>query len=280
MPDRTFVLTADDYAMTPAVSRGILTLLEAGRISATGAMTNRPSWRAAARDLAAFEGTADLGVHLNLTCGASLTRMPAFAGGGTLPKLGSVLVKGTAGLLPLAEIEAEITAQLDAFEEAMGRIPDFIDGHQHIHALPGVRRAVRAVLKRRYPQNKPYLRDAADQLAAIRARGRHGQKALLVSALTRPFAARMRADGFALNRGFSGFSAFDPMADYGADFATYLVAPGAKPLVMCHPGEIDDELRALDPAVESRPNEIAYFLSNRFLETCDAAGFRPARFAC
>ncbi len=39
-----FVLCADDYAMTPAVSRGILALLEAGRITATGAMTNRPSW--------------------------------------------------------------------------------------------------------------------------------------------------------------------------------------------------------------------------------------------
>ncbi|HUN11578.1 MAG TPA: ChbG/HpnK family deacetylase, partial [Rhabdaerophilum sp.] len=36
---RPFVLCADDYGMTPAVSRGILRLIEAGRISATGAMT-------------------------------------------------------------------------------------------------------------------------------------------------------------------------------------------------------------------------------------------------
>ena len=89
----------------------------------------------------------------------------------------------------------------------------------------------------------------------------------------------MASRGFALNQGFSGFSAFDATLDYGADFPSYLVAPGPKPLVMCHPGEVDEELRALDPATESRPLEIAYFLSDRFIEACARAGMTPARFA-
>ncbi len=33
---------------------------------------------------------------------------------------------------------------------------------------------------------------------------------------------------------------------------------------MCHPGEIDDGLRALDPVVASRPLELAYLGSERF----------------
>jgi predicted glycoside hydrolase/deacetylase ChbG (UPF0249 family) len=274
-----FVLTADDYAMTEGVTRGILALLEAKRISATGAMTNRPHWRVAAKDWRAFKGKADLGLHFNLTCGAPLTRMDRLAPSGDLPKLPVVLRGGVLRSLPYGEIARELEAQLTAFEDAMGSAPDFVDGHQHVHALPGVRRVLAEVLVKRYPGAKPYLRDPSDRLAAIRARGRHTQKAMLLAGLARPFALGMRNLGFALNQGFAGYSAFDPRTDYGSDFATYLIGPGARHLVMCHPGEVDDELLRLDPATASRPLETAFFLSTRFNEICDAASARPMRFA-
>ena len=272
------VLCADDYAMTPAVSRGILALLEAGRITATGAMTNRPSWPEAARDLAGFSGRADLGVHLSLTCGTSLTAGEGWTVNRAQPKLPVLLARAMAGQLPLDAIMREIEAQLEAFEQAMGMRPDFIDGHQHVHALPGVRRALLAVLVRRYPGREPWIRDPADKPASIRARGRFARKARLLALLAGPFGARMATAGFRLNRGFAGYSAFDPAADYAADFARYLIAPGPAHLVMCHPGEVDEALRALDPATESRLNELAFFRSARFEEICDAAGMARARF--
>jgi chitin disaccharide deacetylase len=274
-----FVLCADDYGMTPGVSRGILRLLDAGRITATGAMTNMSTWPAAARNLRAFEGRVDLGVHLNLTCGVPLTRAGGLMRGAVLPKLPSLLARGLAGRLPQADIAAEFEAQLAAFEAAMGRAPDFVDGHQHVHAMPGVRAVLAEVLARRYPGPKPYLRDAADRFAAIRNRGVEVRKAMIVATLARPFAMGMVARGFALNRGFSGYSAFDPAQDYAAAFPAYLRAAGPAHLVMCHPGEVDDALRALDPATESRPQEIAYFLSNRFIDDCAAAGMIPKRFS-
>lgn len=277
------MLCADDYAMTAGVSRGILRLLEAERISATGAMTNRPFWREGARELRPLIDSADLGVHLNLTCGAPLTAMHRLAPNGELPRLPRLLAGGIAGRLPLAEIAAEFAAQLDAYEDAMGRVPAFIDGHQHVHAMPGVRRALADVLDRRYvalqAPARPYIRDAADSLGAIRTRAVQQPKALLVAALTRPFASRLRAFGFRLNQGFSGYSAFDPRVDYGREFACYLAAPGDRHLIMCHPGEVDDELRRLDPAVESRFNELTFFLSPRFEKLCAAAGMRIGRFA-
>ena len=144
-----FVLTADDYAMTPAVTRGILACLEAGRITATGAMTNRPHWKSFAPQLGAFEGKADLGLHFNLTCGVPLTAMPRLAPGGELPKLPDILRAGSLRRLPLAEVAGELEAQLSAFEDAMGRMPDFIDGHQHVHAMPGVRRALGLLFSQR-----------------------------------------------------------------------------------------------------------------------------------
>ncbi|MCZ8375069.1 MAG: ChbG/HpnK family deacetylase [Beijerinckiaceae bacterium] len=273
------VLCADDYAMTPAVSRGILALLEAGRMTATGAMTNRPSWPEAARDLRAMAGTADLGVHLSLTCGEALTAGEGWTENRAQPKLPALLARAVAGALPLDAIMREIEAQLDAFEQAMGMRPDFIDGHQHVHALPGIRRALLAVLARRYPGREPWIRDPGDSPAAIRARGRFARKARLLALLAGPFSRRMAEAGFRLNRGFAGYSAFDPAADYGADFASYLVAPGPAHLVMCHPGEVDDALRALDPATDSRLTELAFFRSDRFSEICAAAGMQLARMA-
>ena len=92
-----FVLTADDYALTPGVSAGILDLLEAGRIAAAGAMTNRPHWRSGAAVFGQFSGAADLGLHFNLTCGIPLTRMKRLAPAGELPKLPALLRGGVAG---------------------------------------------------------------------------------------------------------------------------------------------------------------------------------------
>ncbi len=274
---RLFVLCADDYALTPAVSRGILRLLDRRRITATGAMTNRPHWPALAGELKGFAATADLGVHLNLTCGAPLGAMPTVAPDGRLPGLGKLLRLALLSPAARREIEAEIGRQLDAFEQAMGRAPDFVDGHQHAHALPGIAANLAAALARRHGATAGfYARDPADALAAILARPAAG-KALAVTLLGRGLGPALRRAGLATNAGFSGYSAFDPAADYAAEFAGALKRPGRAPLVMCHPGEIDEELRSLDPVVETRPRELAFLESEHAVSACEAARMAPAR---
>ncbi len=273
-----FVLCADDYAFTPGVSAGILQLLEAGRITATGAMTNRPDWPRAAPLLKAFDGGADLGLHLNLTAGKPLAAMPQFAPDDALPALGLILKQATLGRLPLGEIEAEIDRQLQAFEQAMGRVPDFIDGHQHVHAVRGVRAMLLKVVAARYPDAKPYIRNPAERATAILARRVQTAKALLITRIAGGLARDLAVAGIASNQGFAGVSAFDPKQDYAEEFARALVTPGERHLIMCHPGLIDDELRASDPVTETRPKELAFFLSPRFDEICAAAGMRAMRF--
>ncbi|MGL5117284.1 MAG: ChbG/HpnK family deacetylase, partial [Beijerinckiaceae bacterium] len=246
----SFTLIADDYAMTAGVSRGILRLLEHGRISGTGAMTGRPHWKGWSHALRAFAGKADLGVHLNLTLAEPLTRMAVFAPSGVLPTIGEVAKRAALRRLPMAELKAEIAAQLDAFEQAMDRRPDFIDGHQHVHGFPGVRRALFEVMLERYPKSpRPWLRASADLPKRILARRRNAPKAFQVAALSMGFAPAAHRRGIVTNDGFAGFSAFDPTVRYADEFASALVAPGLLHLVMCHPGEIDDELRGLDPVV-------------------------------
>lgn len=273
-----FVLCADDFAMTAGISRGIVELLAKGRLTATGAMTNRPHWAHWSGELAAFEGRADLGVHLNLTCAAPLTSMPRLAPGGVLPKLPDLLKAAMLGHLPKEEVAAEIDAQLQAFEDAMGRAPDFIDGHQHVHGLRRIQDIVLKVLVRRYPgSQRPYVRKSADRLHRILLRRDFAIKAMQVAHLTLGLGRKATAAGFATNDGFAGFSDFDPAGDYAVRFARYLVAPGARHLVMCHPGYVDDELSGIDSVVKSRELELAFFAGEAFEETCQRMQVRPRR---
>jgi len=266
-----FALIADDYALSPAVSRGILSLFAKGRLSGAGAMTNRPFWAEGAADFAAFAETAELGLHLNLTAGEPLGPMPRLAPGGTLPSAQILLQKGL-DRQASTEIEAELIRQIEAFADKAGRLPAFIDGHQHVHVLPGVRRALFAALERFWPYDglgpRPWLRDPADTPGRILARGSAAQKALTVAALAFGFRRLAHKHGFATNHGFAGFSAFDPARDYGADFSTYLAAPGDAHLVMCHPGFVDDELASVDTVLATRPLEHDFLLSSRFTDLC------------
>jgi predicted glycoside hydrolase/deacetylase ChbG (UPF0249 family) len=254
-----FVLCADDFALTDKISRAILTLLDERRLSATGAMTNRPGWARWAAELARFADVADLGLHLNLTCGSPLGRMPILAPDGRLPSLRRLVGRALASADARAEIADETARQIDAFTQAMGRLPDFVDGHQHVHAMPGVRAAVLPVLVGEEGLAATvYLRDPADRLSAIRARGVCVGKASLIALLAAGFASEARDWGFALNEGFSGVSSFDPSRDFTADLDRYVARPGRRHLVMCHPGLADDvELDGLDPVIASRPAEFA-----------------------
>ncbi|RDJ23557.1 ChbG/HpnK family deacetylase [Bosea caraganae] len=250
-----FVLCADDFALTEGVSRSILDLLALGKLSATGAMTNRPHWKRLAGELSAFSGRADLGLHLNLTCAAQLSPMPRIAPGGELPKLGDLARAAVSSAAARAEIAAEIERQLDAFEDALGRPPDFVDGHQHVHVLPGVRGAVLSAIRRRYREGSVYLRDPTDSVAAIRARNVAVGKALVIAGLALGLRSQALRRGIKVNSGFSGVSPFDPTRDFAADLGRFLLRPGPAHLVMCHPGHVDDELLGLDPVVATRPQE-------------------------
>lgn len=260
-----FALCADDYALSPGVSRGILELLGARRLTAVSVMTTQGGWPQAAGELRPFIPTADIGLHLNLTLGVPLGAMPGHAPSGELPPIAALARAAVFGRLPLAEISAEIVRQIDAFTQHLGRHPDYVDGHQHVHVLPGIRDALLRALSAQGLAGRLWLRDPGDRIDAVLARPMK-RKALAVAVLAAGFAARAHAAGFGLNDGFAGFSDFDPAGDYPALFAASLRSPGSRHLVMCHPGFADAALARLDPATLSRETELAFFRSQAFPE--------------
>lgn len=262
------VLCADDFGLSEGVSAGILALAEMGRISATGAMTNCSAWQAWGARLHGVPAPLGVGLHVNLTTGRPLTSCPALAPEGRLPPL-PALMRRLSRAPVRAEIAAEIDAQLDAFVEVFGRMPDFVDGHQHVHVLPGIRGPFLDVLAARGLAGRAWIRDPSDAPAAILRRRLFPGKALTVRALAVGFGAAARARGFATNAGFSGFSDFAPGTEPERLFAAAFAALGPRPVVMCHPGGVDDALRRLDPVVESRPRELDYLSSEAFRRLLD-----------
>ncbi len=251
------MLCADDYGLAAGVSQGIHELAEAKLISATSAIVTFPRWPDDAKRLAALRPKIAIGLHIMLTLGRSTGPMPDLAPAGLLPSAGGLTAKAVTGRIDAAEIQAETDRQLDLFERHAGFSPDHVDGHQHVHALPGVRRGVLAALVKRYPGRKPLLRDPADSISAIWRRGGERGKALLIAALACRFRSNAQRLDFPTNAGFSGFSTFDTSRPFEQDLAPALQCTGPRHILMCHPGYPNEELRLIEPIVERRGQELA-----------------------
>ncbi|WP_201830451.1 ChbG/HpnK family deacetylase [Microvirga zambiensis] len=271
---RNVILCADDFGLADGVSRGILELAAMGRLSATGAMTNMPGWRRAAPDLKPLKERIAVGLHLNFTVGVPLGEMPSLAAGGVFPPLQILLAKALKRQLQASEIAAEIARQLDAFTQAFAEAPAFVDGHQHVHVLPGIRQALIQALAARGYAGRTWLRDPSDRAASVLRRPIGRSKALVVKALAKGFARQAHKAGFPTNRGFSGFAPLDLSFPVERVFGEAFSHLGPHPLVMCHPGYVDDGLRALDPVVESRIEELNYLKSDAFRELLEHRGLR------
>lgn len=253
---RRFLLIADDYALSPGVSRGIRELIEAGRLSGTGAMTTEPGWAADAPALLASRDRTAIGLHLNLTTASPLAPMPQLAPDGHFPGLRTLLLHSLSGRLDAPEIAAEIGRQLDRFEAMAGMAPDYVDGHHHVQALPTVRAALLQTMAHRYSGAMPLLRDPSDAARAILGRRRSRAKALFIAGLSKGLRRQAERLGIPTNRGFAGFSDFDRNIDFNDELADFRRFPGERPLIMCHPGYPDSTLRALDPLSDRRRDEL------------------------
>ena len=99
-------------------------------------------------------------------------------------------------------------------------------------------------------------------------------KAMTLAGLSCGFARAARAAGFVCNDGFGGATDFAASAVAG-DFAAAYAMPGARHMIMCHPGFVDDELIRLDPVTDRRQREFEVLMRGDF----PAPVWRPQRIA-
>lgn len=276
--DRPFILCADDYGYRPGVSAAIRRLASMGRLSATSALVTFPDWAEAAASVGELAGLIDVGLHLNFVEGKPLGPMPRLAPTGHFPRVGRAALGALLGRLDRDEIRDETLRQVQAFERASGRLPDFFDGHQHAHAFPMIAEVIigiAAELKRGQPI---LVRNPSDTFRRIASRRIAFAKASGIALLTRGLATHARQAGIATNQGFSGIYDLSESADLAAHFSRFLDSPGSHPLIMCHPGDDDDTRNVADPIRPARRREAAFLASDGFAALLAAHRARLERF--
>lgn len=260
-------LCADDFALHPAVDAAVLELAALGRLSATSCMTTAPGWREAAQALPAVRDQLDLGLHFNLTEGHGIAPDTAIT---------RILSQAYTARLSAAALRDAWCRQLDAFEDALGMPPVYVDGHQHVHQLPRVRSAMLAELSARYgaAARQIWIRSTAPA-GALRWQAKAATIALLGGYR---LSHQLQRQQWATNQGFAGVYGFDAPTpeDYGRLMAQWLAACEEGSLLMCHPAQAPMPGDAIG---QQRPVEWAYLRSPAFGELLAAQNCRVGKLA-
>ncbi|MBB1092656.1 ChbG/HpnK family deacetylase [Rhodopseudomonas palustris] len=263
---RRIWLCADDYGISPGVNRAIRDLIERRRINATSVMM---VGTAIGRDdvRALLDATADnpgcaIGLHATLTAPFSpLTMHYHPLHGGMFLPLGRKLRGALLRRHDRHVIAMELTAQLEAFAERFGRMPDYVDGHQHVQLFPQVRDAFVSVVKAVAPN--AWVRQCGRAQPLAQRLG--APKPLLLDVLSRQFRIRATRAGIAFNPGFAGAYDFLRESDFEKLLISFFDGLPDGGLVMCHPGFVDEILTSLDPFTDQREREHAFLAGDRFL---------------
>lgn len=264
---RRIRLIADDYGLAPGVSTGILDLLDRGRLTGTSCMTGFPEWSDAAARIRPLCGRAAVGLHLTLTDQPAITGRSSLAPEGRLPPLRSLALPILRGSIDERDVHAELDAQYSRFVEALGRQPDFIDGHQHVHFLPVVRKWLRAHFSE--ATGRPMLRGAPALGNAVVA-----PKVAAIAAVAAGFNRSMARAGFTLFEPLAGIYDWRQPERFAPVLQAAVDALPERGLFMCHPGHVDETLRARDPMQGVREVEFAVLASDAFGASLAHAGVK------
>lgn len=255
---KRIVLCADDYGQAPAISQGILDLVKKGRLSAVSCLTTTPYWREHAAWLKPYQSQIDIGLHINLT--ENKTPLPRLIGQALLRRLDK------------QALEVELNQQIEAFYEAMGFLPRFLDGHHHVHQLPVVRDAMLSVYEQRLKGESAYIRVVNPKITAPD----RVKKMIIYSLGSRTLMRELSSRNIQYNQSFSGIYGFGRAGDYAALFPAFLSEIEGSGIVMCHPG-LPSSLPN-DPIAAARYLEYQYLAGIKLNIDCDANQCEISRF--
>jgi len=256
--NKTIVLCADDFGLNSGVSQGILKLAAMGRLSAVSSMVNMPDFILHAAELSALKNKVQTGLHFNVTEGYFLSdsKRHCFS-------LSELLIKTHLSSLKLSLIGREFNAQFDKFVQVMGRLPDFIDGHQHVHQFPVIRQVILDFYEQRLRGSGVSVRSTWPTISLFP----YQFKAKVLSVTGgKALHLQLKKRAIPHNRYFAGIYDFAKEAHYRTLFRSWLDLASDNTLIMCHPGEPD---ASADPIAHARLSELTYFLSDEFLNDCN-----------
>jgi len=264
---KNLIVNADDFGWTQGVNRGIAEAFRHGIVTSTSLVANGEAF-ADAVELAQTTSDLGVGVHLNLSDGApvavretvkSLLNDEGKLAGG--PK-GLLLRRASGGLL-LDEVEREWDAQIQKVRGA-GIKPTHLDGHKHVHMLPGLFEVALKLAKRhrigavRVALEASSLRaalasGAKQNAGVVMKQGVEARGLKLLARDAREFAERA---GIATADYFCGIAQTGELTREGLEELLKNLPEGTTEL-MCHPGYADAALCKTPTRLqESRQTEL------------------------
>ena len=267
------IINSDDYGRTPQVSHGIRESHLRGVVTSTTCMMNIPT---TAADIAIALREAPklgLGVHLVLTADRPIVpgeRVPSITDEyGNFLKLPALIER--LQQVDVEEVRVEWEAQIEAFVQAAGRKPTHLDSHHHSsYFSPDLFRTM--------------LEFAGQYDCGIRLPFAYGSDDMAglppeVLGPIRAYAPKLLTE-------------FDPprpdafLADFydkGATRADLLhmieEMPDGTFEIMCHPGYVDDGLRAITSYAEQRKTELDILTDPAVKTAIEKTGIRLISFA-
>ena len=260
---RIISVCVDDFGQHEGINRAALDLAGRHRVSAISCLVDGPAWQSGSRALRAQATQAEVGLHLNFT---------EDFGQGECHALTALIRRSYGRLLDRVQIRAAIARQLDRFEQAMGRLPDFVDGHQHVHQLPVIRDELIAVMNQRCGLARPWVRSTLPPdvcwksglpLSAVAKSwliGRLGARSLRVLA---------NRHGYPQNNRLVGVYGFElSEADYLQKLKRWLDCASDGDVLMCHPSL---PWAGRDPLQDARDQEYRALSGEKFSALLETA---------
>jgi predicted glycoside hydrolase/deacetylase ChbG (UPF0249 family) len=269
---KQIVLCADDYGQNSAISQAIIELFDKKRLSATSCLSTSLEWPTQAIHLEPFKHQVDLGLHFNLTEGMPLSDSYKASQNSPFLSVSQLILQSYLNQLDKKKIKAELEAQLEQFLAGCGKLPDFVDGHQHIHQLPIVRDAILEVWNEKLKKYGSYIRCTASPWFR---KNKNILKQWIIQLCGSSALKRKLVDqSVPHNSSFAGI--YDFSGGYDNFFPDFLQKVGNQGLIMCHPGlesnGDNDEIAA------ARYREYQYFMSDSFVADCQQQEVKIVRF--
>jgi predicted glycoside hydrolase/deacetylase ChbG (UPF0249 family) len=265
---KNLIVNADDLGWTAGVNRGIVEAHLHGIVTSASVLANGPAFQAAVELARATPGLG-VGVHLNLSHGEPVAEPELIT---TLLNDRGELEGGPENLLlRLArrallprEVEIEWDAQIQRVREA-GINPTHLDGHRHVHMLPGLFEIALRLAKRhgigavRISHEESSLRAALStgerQNASVVMK--QGVQARGLKLLARDAREQAERAGIATADYFCGIAHTGELTREGVIHLLENLPEGSTEL-MCHPGYVDAELQKSPTRLQaSRESELA-----------------------
>ncbi len=264
---KNLIVSADDLGWTDGVNRGIVEAFRNGIVTSTSLLANGAAFAGGVQAARSAPGLG-VGVHLNLSDGppvadretvASLLNVDGeFAGG---PE--SLLLRRVRRGLLLAEVENEWNAQIQKVRDA-GIAPTHLDGHKHVHMLPGLFELALRLAKRHNIGAIRVSLEASSLRAALASGARQnvgmvmkqGVQARGLKLLARDAREQAARTGISTADYFCGIAQTGELTREGVEQFVKCLPDGTTEL-MCHPGYADAALQKTPTRLQdSRQTEL------------------------